>query len=220
VNQSQKRLFGMVGRKNCGAVVLNWVGTPQQEYTWYGEAFHKAGRSLVEQLRDDPHFGAPPDSFKAVPIIHLYRHAMELYLKGIVAMGGAILPLRGKTEIGHKIFSTHEFKKILPDVERIFEAFGWDWNFELEAFQSVTDFRSVIEQLDTVKADALRYPTLTDGKTAALQSNFRFNIFEFCEILDPLYPVLEGAAYGAYESLRFEYKQIAEARQRDLENTY
>ncbi|MGD0825969.1 MAG: hypothetical protein ABR908_15385 [Terriglobales bacterium] len=220
MNTSQRRLFGMVGRKTRGTVVLNYAGTPQQEYTWYGEAFHEAGKSLVEQLRKDPHFGAPPDSFKAVPIMHLYRHAMELYLKGIVVMGGAILPLRGQTKIDDEIFSTHGLQRILQDVERIFEAFGWDWNFELEAFRSIADFRSVIGQLDAVKADALRYPTLKDGKTAALQSNFRFNIFEFCETLDPIYPVLEGAAYGAYESLRFEYEQTAEAWQRNVENAY
>lgn len=218
MDASQKRLFRMVGSKNHGAVVLNYVGTPQQEYTWYGEAFHEAGKSLIAQLRNDPHFGRPQDSFKAVPIVHLYRHAMELYLKGIILMGRSILPLCGQTEIDHNIFSTHEFKRILPAVERIFEAFGWDWNFELEAFRSIDDFRSVIKELDTVKADALRYPTLTDGKTAALQRNFRFNIFEFCETLDPLYPILEGAAYGAYESLRYEYEQTAEVWQPDLEN--
>src|SRR5260370_40504105 len=155
MNASQKRLFRRVGRKNHGAVVLNWVGTPEREYTWYGEAFHEAGRSLVEQLKNDPQFGLggfPPDSFKAVPIVHLYRHAMELYLKGIVLMGGAILPLRGQTEIDNEIFRNHGLKRILQDVERIFEAFGWDWNFELKGFRSIADFRSVIGYLDALKS--------------------------------------------------------------------
>src|SRR5260370_5715563 len=127
---------------------------------------------------------------------------MELYLKGIVLMGGAILPLRGQTEIDHEIFRNHGLKRILQDVERIFEAFGWDWNFELKGFRSIADFRSVIGELDDLKADALRYPTGTDGKTAALESYFRFNIFEFCEALDPLYPVLDGAAYAGHERLQ------------------
>jgi len=217
MSQSKKRLFGMTG--NHGAVVLNWVGTPEREYKWYGEAFHEAGKALVDQLKQEnnPQFGLdgfPPDSFKALPIVYLYRHAMELYLKGIILLGGAILPLRGQTGIDREaVFDTHVLQRILQDVERIFAAFGWGWDFELNGFRSLADFRSVIGQLDAVKSDAWRYPTLKDGETASLKRHFRFNLFEFCETLDPVYSVLDGAAYGAHEELQLEYENNAEARQ-------
>jgi hypothetical protein len=221
MNGSKKRqLFGKSG--NHGTVILNRFDTPEREYTWYGEAFHEAGKSLAEQLKNDQQFGlggVAADSFKAVPIAYLYRHAMELYLKSIVLAGGAILPLRGQAKIDSKtVFSTHVLQRILQDVERIFAAFGWGWDFELAGFRSIADFRSVVGQLDAVKSDALRYPTLQDAKTPALKRHFGFNVFEFCEALDPVYPVLDSVAYAAHEQLHLAYENDAEAWQQELEN--
>ncbi len=219
-----KKCLFVDGSRGHGAVVLNWVGTPEREFTWYGEAFHEAGKSLVEQLRNDQRFGLggpPPNSFKAVPIVYMYRHAMELYLKGVILAGAEVLPLRGNAELDLKaVLKTHSLQRLLQDVERIFKAFGWDWDFKLPRFRSLADFQSAIGELDAVDAQsfAFRYPTQRDGRSPALRSHFRFNLFEFCEILDPVYPVLDGAAYGAYEQLQQEYEARAEARQCELEN--
>ncbi len=90
-----KSLFVDTGR-NHGSVLLNFVGAPQFEFGFYGEAFHAAGKALVQQLKKDRRFGLglPLDSFKALPIVYLYRHAMELYLKSIILAGAGVLPLR------------------------------------------------------------------------------------------------------------------------------
>lgn len=63
---------------------------------------------------------------------------------------------------------------------------------------------------------AFRYPTKKDGKTGSLERHFRFNLFEFCERLDPVFPLLAGAAYGAGEELQNLYEQEAEARDEAL----
>ncbi len=189
MKEVKKRLF-VDNRRHHGTVVLNWVGTPEREFTWYGEAFHEAGKALVEQLKNDPRFGLdgpPPDSFKAVPVVYMYRHAMELYLKGVILAGAEILPLRGGAGLDLKALSnTHSLPRLLQDVERIFEAFQWEWDFKLLLFRSLADFRSAIGELDGVDAQsfAFRYPTQKDGRSPALKSHFRFNLFEFCEVLD------------------------------------
>jgi hypothetical protein len=217
-----KRLF-VDNKKDHGTVVLNWVGTPEREFTWYGEAFHDAGRSLVEQLKRDVDFGIdgpPPDSFKALPIVFMYRHAMELYLKGIILAGSGILPLRGEPEADLKaLMSVHSLSRLLEDVERIFQCLGWGWDFKEPYFRSREDFRAAISELDGVdgRSFAFRYPTQKDGKSAALASHFRFNLFEFCEVLDPIYSILDGAAFGAYEMLQLEYEARAEAMQSEFE---
>lgn len=220
MKKSRKPPFEDSGRSH-GTVILNWVGTPKHEFKWYGKAFHAAGKSLVKQLENDPGFrldGYPPDSFKAVPIVYMYGFAMELYLKSIVIEGGEVLPLRGEQRINLKdLFSTHKLRSILDDVERIFKAFGWDWDFELPHFHSFADFRSVIQELATVYPK-LRYPTKQDGESSTLDSHFRFNLFEFCEVLDPLFPILDGIAYAAHEELQLEQELYAQTRQAELEN--
>jgi hypothetical protein len=203
-----------------GTVILNYTETPEDQFTWYGEAFHSAGSALVQALKADDHFGAdgyPPDSFKAAPIVYLYRHAMELYLKAIIKAGAGAFVLRGEPIIDMTtVSSTHSLQVLLSDVERIFAAFGWDWDFGLPHFRSLADFRSIVGELQSIDAhsDAFRYPTKRDG-SAALNRCFRFNLFTFCETLDPIYQMLDGRAYHADETVQLE----REAQQEAMENT-
>ncbi len=210
-----KALFVDTGR-NHGAVILNGLGTPEQEFGFYGEAFHAAGRALVQGLRNDPRFGLSGltlNSFKAVPVIYLYRHAMELYLKSIILAGADVLPLRGKVRM--ELRTIHTLGKLTNDVAQIFEAFRWSWNFELPHFGTLSDFRSIIAEFDSV--GEIRYPMRNDGG-AVLQRNFRFNLFEFCELLDPVYEVLGFKAWVALAELQRECEMRAEWRQYETES--
>jgi hypothetical protein len=84
----------------------------------------------------------------------------------------------------------------------VFEAYGWEWDLGTPHFRSLEDFRKTIAELHAVDggSHAFRYPLDTKG-CASLAPNFRFNLFNFCEVLDSLFPVLQGAAIGAYEEL-------------------
>jgi hypothetical protein len=151
----------------------------------------------------------------------MYRHALELYLKGIIVAGRGVLPLRNKPPIDNGIFKEHSLQGLLSDVEHVFEAFGWDWDFRQPGFRTVSDFRSMVGQFDNVdrKSSSFRYPVMEDGCRPCLESHLRFNLFAFCDALDPIYPLLDGAAYGADEQLSLEYEQRAEARQYAMENS-
>ncbi len=220
----KKRLFVKTKSHQHGEVSLNWVGTPEHEFTWYGEAFHKSGKVLVEQLKNNDNFNLhsiSTDSFMAVPIVYMYRHAMELYLKGIIIAGKDILPFRSQEKIDLKIIlNTHVLKTLLNEVKRIFKAFKYEWDFEINGFRSFSDFCSCIDEFDSVdpKSVAFRYPTNKDGKTASINYGFQFNLFKFCEKLDPIYEVLNRVVFGVYELIEFEYEQRAEARQYEHEN--
>lgn len=72
-------------------VVINWIGEPTEWFDFYAKAYHSAARRLFEkssqkQLRD----------IGACPVVFLYRHSLELYLKEILISGQGILRLEGK----------------------------------------------------------------------------------------------------------------------------
>jgi hypothetical protein len=208
----QKALFRDSGR-SPGTVSLNTLGTPEREFGLYAEAFHEGGRALVQGLKSDRRFGLsglPLDSFKAVPVVYLYRHAMELSLKSIILAGSDILSLRGKAR--KELRTDHQLLELTDDVAQIFEAFGWDWNFGLTRFKTLEDFRSIIGELNS--DGNMRYPTRKDG-AAVLQTDFRFNLFEFCELLDPVYEVLSLRELRALAQLQSEYQMRAEWSQYD-----
>lgn len=202
----RKRLFVDAGRPH-GTVVLNWHGTPQREFTYFAEAFHLVAKEAVAALKEDPQFGLEGlaiDDFRAYPVVFLYRHALELYIKAVILVGSPMLRIKGKAEVDpDKLLNTHSLDGLRQHIEQVFEAYGWEWDLGTPHFASLGDFRSVVADLHAVDAGsyAFRYPLDTKGN-ASLATRFRFNLFDFCDVLDNLFPALEGAAIGAYEELQ------------------
>jgi len=201
-----------------GAVRLNCVGSPELEFGYYAEAFHEAGQTLVRGLRGVWKSGgnfSPVGSMKAVPIVYLYWHAMELYLKSIILEGGDILPLHRKARIELK--ATHTLKDLADDVGRIFEEFRWDWSFGSPHFKTGAEFLSILAELQSVAE--IRYPTRKKDGGAVLPPNFRFNLFQFCELLDSVFEALSLRAFAVTAELQQKQEMRAEWRQYEMENS-
>lgn len=218
----KKRLFVDKGRPH-GTVILNWHGTPEREFTFFAEAFHLVAQEAVAALRQNPHFGLdgiPIEDFRAYPVVFLYRHALELYMKAVILVGSPMLAIKGMTEVDRQgLLTTHNLDGLRQHLERVFEAYGWEWDLGTPHFRSLDDLLKTIAELQAVDAGsyAFRYPLDTRG-SASLAPHFRFDLFEFCEVLDSLFPVFQGAAIGAYEELQATLEAMAEARKWETEN--
>jgi len=86
----KQKLFGP-GKNIHGNVVLNFI-RPESEFGIYGAAFWRAGRTLATSLAKQNGYR----DFDACPIVFLYAHALELYMKTIVRRGGSLVSLAGK----------------------------------------------------------------------------------------------------------------------------
>lgn len=210
----RKKLFSKVGTRN-ETVLLNWQGTPEEEFTLYAEAYHKVASEAVTALKNYQDAGfhkVPLDDFRAYPIVFLYRHSLELYMKAVILTAAPMLMIKSNTEIDReKLLNTHSLDSLRQQLEQVFAAYEWEWDLGTEHFKKLTDFRNIISELHEVdtRSFVFRYPLDTKGK-ASLSSNFEFNLIRFCEILDCLFPVLEAAAFAAYEELQLEYEIMAE----------
>ena len=219
---TKTKLFDAKSRPH-GTVVLNWHDAPEREFTPFAESFHVTARQAVAALRQDPHFGlygSPLKDFRAYPIVFLYWHALELYMKAAILMGAPMLSMHGERVIDRqRLLRTHSLDVLRQDLERVFDAFGWEWDLGIPNFKTLHDFRQVIGELEAVDAGsyAFRYPISRKG-TPSLDSHFRFNLFEFCELLDELLPVFDGVETAAHEELQATYEARAEARQWELED--
>lgn len=157
-------------------------------------------------------YGSPRNDFRAYPIVFLYRHALELYLKAVILTASPMLKLRDMELIDReRLFTTHSLDVLRQDLERIFEVFEWEWDLGTPHFRTQEDFRKFIAELIHVdnKSDAFRYPLNTKGN-ASLKPHFSFNLYEFCSIFDDLLEKLEGAACAAFEELQLEYEILSE----------
>ncbi|HYM77822.1 MAG TPA: hypothetical protein VE377_17740 [Candidatus Dormibacteraeota bacterium] len=185
--------------------VLNWHNSPEKEFRFYGEAFWNAARKLVEG--NDLDSGGLAD-FSACPIVYLYRHAVELFLKGLVIEEQL---LGSRTDIKTTVDRGHSLKKQLPGVRRIFETYGWQNDFG-EQVSTFDDFEEIVNELEDVDTGSFsfRYP-LNRELLGSLNSHFTFSAREFARLMDDVLNTLNGACFCLPEEIEARAKAACEA---------
>jgi hypothetical protein len=195
-------------------VVLNFRQSPESEFGIYGHAYHEAGRTLAEGLLSG--FGIR--DFEVLPLVFLFRHALELYLKAVLFWGNRLMNFNGDgvtEEELWKQFNGHRLTPLLDRVQKVLEFMNWEWQTENPGSETIADARAVIAELDAVDPNsfAFRYPTTKSGD-GALEHHFLFNLREFLAVIDPLVDMLDTAVFGleaewdnacsAYDSYGYE----------------
>ena len=182
------------------------------------DAFLDLAREEVSRLKKSEwahlHGIAIMDDFRAYPIVFLYRHALELYLKAIILVGSDMLTLKDQPKIERQqLFKNHDLDQLREYAECVFEAYEWGWDLGNSNFRSVADLRTIIGEFQEIdpRSSSFRYPVKTTGK-ASLEEDFRFNIFKFASILDDLFPTLQHAVIVAPQEFQQQARALGEAQ--------
>jgi hypothetical protein len=185
------------------STVLNWHGNPQGEFYFYARSFHKAAKTLVENLELDESVRADWD---ACPVVFLYRHAAELYLKSVVFGKGHNF-LSSKPDMP-ALYRTHSLRTLTRIVSRIVMAVGWQRHFSCEGVANLADFQALIAEFDLVDPGsyAFRYPVNTEGE-GSVRSHFSFSVRDFAERMDAVLDLLDVTVHA----LAATWDQRAEA---------
>ena len=170
---------------------------PQLEFAYYGSGFLEAARSLVRRLRRQRGFR----NVEPLPVLFLYRHAIELYLKAIIVRGDVIMsesedPLADtsffKNNLGHHLLP------LLTRVESVFRYVGWEWywpiNPEVKTLSNVRALLRFLEKIDPL-ATGFRYPVDKQGRRLVAK-DVEISFGSFVSALDGLAESLETADFG------------------------
>lgn len=204
------------GTRGYHNAVLNWLGNPKGEFMLYGDAYHEAGKKLLEALlAERSHNG-----IRYCPVVFLYRQSLELNLKSIIIHGNDILELHGEAEAASKkVLGHHALKPLLDSVEKIITFMGWTEGYAKGCIENFDDIKTVVDKFDEIDEGsyAFRYPTDKQGK-GSVSSHFSFDIRIFVESLDPVIELMSGLSYALDEQHDLMCEAIAEARQAAMEN--
>jgi hypothetical protein len=140
---------------------------PKGELAAYGRSYHQAAQHLVRNMAST-HYRDPD----ACPIVFLYRHAIELYLKAIILWGNSLLRLNSKPTVAHKnIFAEHRLRVLLKSVKPILQFQGRLDNWGDPHFNSSRQAEQIIVELEEFDPGSysFRYPVDTTGKKAPLK---------------------------------------------------
>lgn len=189
-----ERDFGM------GDVSLAMYGETT-EFEVLGEAWHEMVKAGVEALRvsrpNERYWQSIGSNYAGFPIVYNYRHILELYLKGILVAAEPALSLNGEEGVSDGVFKSHSLARLRPEVERSFAALHISYDFGVDGFRTVRDFRRLLADLDELE---VRYPMDRNRKPAMGDRWARFNLFEFAAIMDSILNVISGyASYIGYE---------------------
>src|SRR6266481_6394898 len=127
-----------------GNVVFNFRGRAINDLSAFAAGYHEAGKILVSQLESASGYR----DYEGYPILFLYRHALELYLKAIVYQGAQLVGLISDEKLNtEKLLTSHKLTGLVPAIEAIFKAVGWKWNCEVSGLNSFDDFADLIREI-------------------------------------------------------------------------
>jgi hypothetical protein len=173
-------------------VLLNFQDRSEREFGLYADAFHRAAKDLVANL------GPGFSSLEALPIIYLYRHALELGMKATLNHGAKLLYVLGEpideAELS-RIFFGHRLTPLFAAVGPILKHAGFKWNLGVPGLTNRDQVHQVVLDLERIDPEsyAFRYPIGKEQK-ASLPPRFWFDIRKFASLMDPLSEAFIGAS--------------------------
>jgi hypothetical protein len=177
---------------------------PSDEFGCYGEAFHRAAKELTRVLAEDRAY----DPFDAFPIVFLYRHATELYLKGVLRAGEFLLSLKGRqATFDSSALMSHPLRPLLIHLRELFVALDW-----AESYEDIASFVESLDQMDP-NSFAFRYP-VNKKNDDALPKSFVLDVLAFARAADSCLETLYNASYSIddlTESAKAELSDSADA---------
>lgn len=210
----RKLLFERTDVRIQGTVSLETGRDTIYEFELLSDSYRETANRAVEALATDAAFlnrGYGSASFRAFPVIFLYRQALELILKAIIVAGApAIECERRDIDVGTE-YKHHSFERLRPLVELILETTGFGWNFGVPHLRSLEEFRKVLAEFDEFDPTSTlcRYPV--DGAGNASFDEARcFNLFTFADTMDSILEALSVAPGAISASVEQYLSYIAE----------
>lgn len=178
---------------------INWRDSPLDEFHVYADRYHKAAEKLMNELLYQPSF----HDIDPCPIVFLYRHSIELYLKAVCLVGHDLFQAKDKELLMHgsslekeKLFKNHKLIPLIEVIKQVFDELGWSWDLEDDSgnFKSYENFKSALSEIDSIDSGSytFRYPYDKHEETASLSKGFSFNLILFQERINILISALSG----------------------------
>ena len=164
-----------------GNALLNWTQQAVGDVVAYAASYRRAAHALVAR-RERSLTGDVGHA--ACPIIFLYRHSLELYLKAVIyraaclTIDDAELPL-----VLPRLWKDHSLLRLLDMAPPLFHALDLHLPSGLRRLRDeILEIATIFDQVDP-GSSAFRYPITSVGRSS-LPSHLLVNIFLFAERAD------------------------------------
>ncbi len=158
--------------------------SPRSDFGVYGRGYAFVAQTVARELINSNGF---PD-YKAYPVVFLFRHALELYLKHIIYMVARLAAFRGMQDIDFSLHNCHYIDKLSHKAHRLMIlAFPNDASLR-ETMDRIVEFSEQFAKIDP-NSYSYRYPIDTKGQPSTppnQNANIHSIAYYMSEILDYL----------------------------------
>jgi hypothetical protein len=173
--------FYAAPRGTYGNALLNWMNHAPSDVVSYAVAYRNAAHNLIahrEQL------GAGEIDQAACPIIFLFRHSVELYLKGMVyRLSRLSVDDTELQQVLPRLWREHSLMRLLSMAQPVLTAMRQKLPLALRDFdEEDLEFLSDLDRIDP-GSYSFRYPVASSGGPS-LPGFLITNIFVFAEHAD------------------------------------
>ena len=193
--------YDEAARKNF---VISFTIEPRNDFGVFAQGYAHAASTLAENLLSRARF---PD-FDAYPVVFLYRHSLELYLKNIIYKAALLMAFKYMDNIDAELHNTHDLTVLSEKAARILELFPSDADLE-QLPEEIVMVSSEFSDIDA-NSFAYRYPIDTSGhpstrpnQVISLEALYQTmsDLFEKMDTLDFGLQVETSQAQEIYEIL-------------------
>lgn len=193
--------------RNHGNIVFNFRHSPVDDLVPFAMGYHAAGTALAKALATANGY----HDYDGYPILFLYRHALELYLKAVIAKAAHLAPFVSEADEPpaidwSRLWQEHSLEALLRPAVTVFKCLETVWPHSTEFISKLKPVIMEVYSLDP-RSYTFRYPITTKGD-AAHSHHSVLNVLIFAEKADAVCNTLETLCSG----LSDEFQTTAEAK--------
>jgi hypothetical protein len=163
------------------AAPLNEHSARAKDLFFFAQATHKAAKKLAGTPQIDSN---PLGELDAYPVLFMYRHAAELFLKAILGEGGNFL-LNKPDPIS--VSKTRSVSWLAQFVVQIVTTLKWEEQFRCDGVENFAEFKKLLDEVNGVDLGHGMFRNSGDVATS---------LPEFFRRMDALLDLLESTADG------------------------
>lgn len=169
--------------------VCNFTPNPELNFDVYAKGYKEAAELLTKSVLDKSRFA----DYEAYPIVFLYRHAFELYIKALIINSSELFRLKNQKLI-RDIDLTHDLEKSLRTASEILSLLYPNDNLIISTIKEISRTAAEISAIDK-DSFSFRYPITKKGN-ASTDKNLTINIRQFSDHMSEVLNSIDTIVFG------------------------
>ncbi len=177
-------------KNNYSNFSISFSKSPKNDFGIFGHGYYKAASKLAEDFMAQNHFS----DNEAYPIVFLYRHSFELYIKNIIYSSILLSAFKGLDDIDQKLYDHHKLGPLAIIAAKILKRIFPHDNELITVSENMVVIAKEFDEIDK-DSYSYRYPIDTVGNSSTTRNQIA-NMESLSQTMNKLLEELNAVDFG------------------------